>query len=96
MQITGIAWKQRFVDKIEAKHGVQQHEVEEVVFGKPLIRLSEKGRIRGENLYVAYGQTLAGRYLAIFFIHKLNRSALPISARDMTMKERSTYEKHRK
>ena len=73
------------------KHDVTIEEVEEVLFDNPLIRFWEKGKVKGENLYVAYGQTSAGRYLVIFFIYKPDNSALPISARDMSKSERKYY-----
>ena len=50
-----------------------------------------KGHYRGEDVYRALGQTEAGRYLAIFFIHKLTNEALILSARDMDDKERKSY-----
>jgi uncharacterized DUF497 family protein len=53
--------------------------------------------MKGEDLYVAYGETAAGRNLVVFFIHKRhNAAALPISARDMTASERRYYEQHEK
>lgn len=42
-------------------------------------------------MYAAYGQTDAGRYLTVFFIHKPGGRALIISARDMDGKERRQY-----
>jgi uncharacterized DUF497 family protein len=48
--------------------------------------------VKGEDLYVAYGQTLDGRHLVVFFIQKYQSAALPISARDMTGAERRYYE----
>ena len=62
-----------------------------MLFSEPHVRFAEKGRVKGENLYVAYGQTAAGRYLLVFFIHKRQTAALPISARDMTRAERRYY-----
>ena len=50
-----------------------------------------KGHFRGEDVYRALGQTSTGRYLVIFFIHKLNREAMILSARDMDDKERKSY-----
>ncbi len=47
--------------------------------------------MRGEDVYRALGQTDAGRYLVVFFIHKLTREALILSARDMDHKERRSY-----
>ena len=96
MYINEIIWKDQFADKIERKHSVSTDEVEQVIFSKSHIRLSEKGKIKGENLYVAYGQTEIGRYIVVFFIYKHNKTVLPISARDMTMSERRYYEKQKK
>ncbi len=47
--------------------------------------------MKGEHLYVAYGQTSEGRYLAVFFIRKPRSAALPISAREMTRAERRYF-----
>lgn len=91
MNIEGILWRTRFVEKLAAKHGVNTDEVEEILFGNPFVRFWEKGNVRGEDLYVAYGQSDAGRYLLVFFIRKSGNIALPISARDMTDSERRYY-----
>ena len=80
MQLYEVIWKDRFVDKIEAKHGVSTDEVEEILFGKPHVRRAQKGRVKGEDLYTAYGQTESGRYLIVFFIHKEQSAALPIKS----------------
>ncbi|MDQ3636329.1 MAG: BrnT family toxin [Acidobacteriota bacterium] len=95
MRLREIIWKERFIDKLESKHGVFIDEVEEIIFGKPHIRKAGKGNIKGEDLYVAYGQTEDGRYLVIFFIRKEKIAALPISARDMTKSERKYYERQK-
>jgi uncharacterized protein len=95
MQLYEIIWKNRFVDKIEGKHRVTIDEVEQVLFSKPHTRRAEKGRVKGEDLYVAYGQTASGRYLVVFFVYKYQKAALPISARDMTESERRYYERQK-
>ncbi len=92
MQLYEVIWKEQFVEKLAIKHGVTTNEVEEILFSRPHVRKAQKGRIKGEDLYVAYGQTNAGRYLIVFFIRKNKTSALPISARDMTQSERRYYE----
>lgn len=92
MYLYEVIWKEVFVAKIIEKHGVSPEEVEEALFSKPHIRRAQKGRVKGEDLYVAYGQTEAGRYLVVFFIHKRQAAALPISSRDMTLSERRYYE----
>jgi uncharacterized DUF497 family protein len=91
-----VIWKNKFVEKIADKHNVSIEEVEEILFSEPHVRLAEKGRVKGENLYVAYGQTAAGRYIIVFFIHKHQVAALPISARDMTRSERRYYDGQKK
>jgi uncharacterized DUF497 family protein len=96
MRLYEVIWKDKFVDKIEHKHRVTTDEVEQILFSKPYTRQAEKGRVQGENLYVAYGQTEAGRYLVVFFVHKYQTAALPISARDMTQSERRYYERQQK
>jgi hypothetical protein len=61
---------------------------------RPLIRFREKGKVRGEHVYTARGQTNAGRYLVAFFIYKPpTHTALVISARDMNSTERRSYGK---
>ncbi len=93
MRLREVIWKDAFVEKLEAKHGVTIEEAEEVLFMQPLVRKAARGRIKGEDLFAAYGQTTAGRYLVVFFIYKRPSSALPISARDMTPAERTWYER---
>ena len=51
----------------------------------------EKGDREGEDVYLALGQTEAGRYLAVLFIYKRTKEALILSARDMAKKERRLY-----
>ena len=91
MKLYEVIWKERFVKKIACKHAVATEEVEEVLFSNPHVRKAEKGRVKGEDLYVAYGKTKAGRYLVVFFIRKPRAAALPISARNMTRAERRYY-----
>lgn len=96
MLLHEIIWKERFASKIEAKHGVVPAEVEEVLLSRPHARRAERGRVRGEDLYAAYGRTHAGRYLVVFFVLKRPGWALPISARDMSASERKRYERAKK
>lgn len=93
MKITGLIWLDKIIDKIESKHHVTQIEVEEVLSGRPKIKRMLKGRFRGEDVYGALGRTKAGRYLTVFFIHKLTGEALVLSARDMDKKEKKGYGK---
>ena len=81
------------IEKIWRKHHVIENEVDEVFESRPKFQRVENGDIEGEDLYGAYGQTGAGRHLAVFFIYKLSHDALVISARDMNKSERRRYAK---
>lgn len=96
MKITGIIWLRDVVDKLLRKHNVTTNEVEEVFGHAPHYRFIETGDVEGEDLYAALGQTEAGRYLIVYFLHKATGRALVISARDMTKKERKAYAKAQK
>jgi uncharacterized DUF497 family protein len=91
MKIAGFIWLEDVVEKLEVKHNVLPEEVEEVFADKPKVKKMHKGRFRGEDVYRALGQTEAGRYLVVFFVYKLTRQALILSARDMDKKERRSY-----
>ncbi len=92
MVIEEIIWFEAIVDKLAWKHNVLPKEVEETLAGNCRIFRKEKGKVEGEDLYNALGQTASGRYLSVFFIRKLNRNALIVTARDMTEQERKRYE----
>jgi uncharacterized DUF497 family protein len=91
MHIRECLWSEYVVEKIALKHQLSTGEVEEVLSSRPRIRRIERGRLKGEDVYVAYGRTEAGRYLTVFFIHKQSGDALILSARDMDEKERTRY-----
>jgi uncharacterized DUF497 family protein len=84
-------WLEDIVEKLEAKHDVTPEEVEEIFIARPEIKRMNRGHFRGEDVYRALGQTEAGRYLAVFFIHKVTNEALVLSARDMDKKDRKGY-----
>ncbi|MBI5695354.1 MAG: BrnT family toxin [Nitrospirae bacterium] len=91
MTIKGIIWFDDIVEKLQRKHGVQQHEAVDVLNDGPSIRFVEKGHKKDENVYAAAGRTAGGRYLIVFFVHKSDGYALIISARDMTAGERKRH-----
>ena len=95
MGITRIVWLQQFEEKCRVKNGVGRDEVDELFTGAPRLSFVERGVRRDEDLYAARGQTQAGRYLVVFFVHKLDGSALIISARDMSAGERRAYARTR-
>ena len=56
------------------------------------IWFAENGYIEGEDVYVAFRQTFARHYLSVFFVYKPDhKTAIIISARDVSQKERKTY-----
>ncbi len=91
MRIHDIIWLEQVVDKIETKHGVAPEEVEDVFYNGPIYKKAQRGRHQGEDLYYAYGQTDAGRYLFVVFIYKRSQDALVVSSRDMDASERKRY-----
>ena len=95
MVIRKIIWKDQFVEKLARKHGVSVLEAEEVLGARPHIRRISKGKVKDEDVYAAYGQTEAGRYLIVIYIRKLSGAVLPISARDLDDAERNYYERQK-
>jgi len=93
LEITGITWLEEIAEKLLTKHSVKQSEVEDVFANKPFIHFLEKGHRKGDNVYGALGRTDGGRYLTVVFVHKRNRRALVISARDMTQAERKRHDR---
>ncbi len=91
MYIYDFVWLPDIVDKLLVKHYVTQDEAESIFFNGPSYRFVEKGSQKGEDVYVAAGQTDSGRYLVVFFIYKRHGLALILSARDMDKAERRRY-----
>ncbi len=91
MRIIDILWLPDIIEKVAVKHHVQPDEVEDVLMGLPSFRCIERGKVQGEDLYAAMGQTDAGRYLIVYFIRKTGGVALVVSARDMDSRERRQY-----
>ena len=92
MRIDHIVCPDHIAEKLETEHHVTVQEAREVLLSYPRIRFAEKGHTPGEDVYVAFGQTFAGRYLAVFFVYKpVTATAIIISARDMSKRERKTY-----
>jgi len=91
LRIAKVEIDPEVLEKLEVKHHVDADEVHEVLEGKPRIEFAQTGYIPGEDVYLALGQTQAGRYLSIFFIFKTDGTALVISGRDMAKKERPRY-----
>jgi uncharacterized DUF497 family protein len=79
-------------EKLESKHQVRVDEARDTLLNNPRIRFAEHGHVPGEDVYTATGQNLGGRYLIIFFVYKpAIHTAIIISGRDMTPKEKKQY-----
>ena len=92
MRIDYIICPEHIEEKLEAKHHVTALEARQVLLRKPRMRFAEKGNTEGDDVYGAFGQTFAGRYLSVFFVYKpATKTAIIISARDMSKKERKSY-----
>lgn len=92
MRIRQIIWPQERIDHI-ARHGVTPQEVEEVCFGKPLVL---RAKSEGDNpVYYVLGQTTAGRYLFCVIIQFPDGNGYPVTAREMTDKEKRRYRKRK-
>lgn len=92
MQIDFIVCPDDIEEKLAKKHQVNLREVRQTLLNNPRIRFAEKGYTEGEDVYAAFGQTFGGRYLSIFFVfHPKDNTAIIISARDMSKKERKSY-----
>jgi uncharacterized protein len=92
MQIDYIICPETIEEKLAKKHRVAMREVRQALLNNPRIRFAEYGYVQGEDVYAAFAQTFGGRYLSVFFIFKPDENtAIIISARDMSKKERKSY-----
>jgi uncharacterized DUF497 family protein len=92
MRIDRFIWPEERIEHI-ARHGVIPAEVEEACFGQALV---QRGKSKGENpVYYVLGQTEAGRYLLCVVIGFPDGNGYPVTAREMTAKEKRRYRKWR-
>lgn len=90
MFIECLEWDEEVVDKIIVKHQVTPEEVEEVIWESDF-----RARRIGKNRFMVLGKALSGRYL-IVIMDRLNRGDFkPVTARDMTEKEKKSFRKVR-
>ena len=93
MRINAFVWPEERIEHI-GRHGVTPEEVEEVCFEKPLV---QRAKSEGENpVYYILGQTDAGRYLFCVVIRFPDGKGYPVTAREMTAKEKRRYRKWKK
>lgn len=86
-------WIEQFVVKNATKHNVSSEEIEQVFRNNPRRFFRQKGRMLGDDLYIALGVTDTGRHLFVLHILKASSAIMPISARDMEQSERKRYER---
>ncbi len=90
MYINDLDWDDYRVEHI-ARHNVDPYEVWEVC--EDTLHLAHR---QGHNRYRLYGQTVAGRYLFIVLERIEGTVYKPITARDMTTKEKRSFRRLRK
>ena len=92
MLYTGFDWDEGNARKND-KHGVTQAEVEQVFLNAPLLLADDTKHSRIEPRFHALGRTDFDRRLHITFTVRGNGTLIrPISARNMSRKERAIYE----
>jgi uncharacterized protein len=90
MKIDALIWPDERIDHI-ARHGVTPEEVEHVCFGRSFV---QRAKSEGENpVYYILGQSQAGRYLFCVVIRFPDGNGYPVTAREMTAKEKRRYRK---
>ena len=91
--IEGFDWDTGNATKSERKHGVSQHEAEQVFFNLPLLLLDDIAHSQIESRMQAMGRTDGDRKLHITFTLRSSGTLLRvISAREMSVRERQTYD----
>ena len=94
--VAGFDWDEGNERKNITKHGVSNTEAEQVFFNQPLMVLSDDRHSVSESRFHALGVTDSGRTLHITFtLRQADTLIRVISARDMSRKERQSYEYHK-
>ena len=91
----GFDWDQGNAAKNWDKHNVNRVECEEVFFNAPLFIEEDPKHSVSEKRYFAMGRTFGERRISVIFTLRGDKIR-PISARDMSRKERNVYEKAKK
>jgi uncharacterized DUF497 family protein len=91
MPYTGFDWDDGNSRKNE-KHGVTRFEVEQAFLNTPLVVAPDAKHSQQESRFHVLGRTDADRWLHVTFTERGNGTLIrPISARDMSRKERAIY-----
>ena len=86
-------WDDGNTDKNWERHRVTDAECEEVFFNEPIVLRHDPSHSATEPRWRALGQTDEGRYLFVAFTVRSGRLRI-ISAREMTRREKTFYEKN--
>jgi uncharacterized DUF497 family protein len=90
-RVVGFDWDADNLGK-NARHGVENREIEEVFFNQPLLLAHDPGHSITESRYRALGRTDRGRCLMVIFALRVENTLIRvISARLMNRKERASY-----
>lgn len=90
---TGFDWDEGNLLKNWEKHGVSVAECEQVFFNRPLLALPDDSHSQVEARFYVLGQADSGRLLFVVFTIR-DRRIRVISARDMSRRERRSYERY--
>nr|VFJ57601.1 MAG: hypothetical protein BECKFW1821B_GA0114236_103512 [Candidatus Kentron sp. FW] len=90
MFIKKLEWDEYRINHI-LRHDVEPEEVWDVC-NDPL----HLARRQGHSRYLVYGRTVAGRYLFVVLEHGENMAYKPITARDMTHREKQNFRRLRR
>lgn len=90
---TGFQWDAGNLEKISRAHGVEFWESEEIFFNQPFVVSPHQEHSTSEERCFGLGKTDLGRRLLVVFTLRGNEIRV-ISARDMSRKERTVFEKH--
>ncbi len=88
---TAFEWDKGNINKNFVKHKVTNRESEEIFDNEPLVS-EDIGHSKKETRFQALGTTDEGRFLFLSFTIRKDKIRI-ISARDMSKKEVSEYEK---
>ena len=91
MRIEALEIHDHILDKIESRHGVPFHEVEEACYSPH--RHVRRGRT---GLYKVFSQADAGRHLLVILVDRGGGVWRVASAREMTAQERRLYRQARR
>jgi uncharacterized DUF497 family protein len=93
-RVVGFDWDDGNLRKNVDKHEVGQLEAESVFMHRPLLLQEDIKHSGSERRLHALGRTTAGRLLHVTFTLRADETLIRIiSARDMSRRDRSSYEK---